>query len=43
MTAEELTLFFDYVKIGFAFGLGTWLVSFALRSAWVAFRTAIKS
>ncbi|WP_263422127.1 MULTISPECIES: hypothetical protein [Eubacterium] len=42
MIAEELQLFFQFSGLGFGFGLGTWLLSFALRSAWVAFKTSIK-
>lgn len=39
---EDFQLFFQYALLGFSFGIGVWLFSFSLRSAWVAFKTSIK-
>ena len=41
MSVDELTLFFQYVMLGFAMGTGLWLLAFAMRSLWNAFKSAI--
>lgn len=42
MIIEELKIFIQFMIVGFAFGTGLWLLCFALRSAFVAFKTSIK-
>jgi len=41
MTADQAYIFVNFMFLGFTFGLGVWLLAFAMGKMWYAFKKAV--